>query len=77
MATFYVQVPEGQRLDWRLRHADETIQVAGAFFTGGPGDIQPLPDGTYEVRAPSPGSVGIVREMLTDHEGLIIVREDA
>jgi hypothetical protein len=75
MTTFYVRVPEDQRLEWRLKHADETVQVAGGIFVGGPNDIQPQPDGTYEVRALASSLTGTVRQMLTEHEGLIILRE--
>ena len=77
MTTFYVRVPEGQNEAWRVRHADRTVNVAGGIFTGGPDDIRPCEDGTYEVRAMAPGSAGTVRSMLTGHEGLIIEREVA
>jgi hypothetical protein len=59
-----------------MRHADETVQVVGAFFKAPHGEPVPEPDGTYEVRAPAPSSVPLVRQMLTEHEGLIIVREE-
>lgn len=81
---FYVRVPEemAHDTDWRLRHADETVQVAGAHFTQAP----PAPgsserryltveDGCYEVRALSRSNTEFVRQMLTQHEGLIIDRE--
>lgn len=75
MRTFFVRVPDGQDAAWRVKHADETVNVAGGVFLGGPGSIRPAPDGTYEVRALADSTVDIVRQMLTDHEGLIIERE--
>lgn len=73
---FYVRVPEGQDEAWRVKHADETVNVVSAFFTAPHGIPVPQPDGTYEVRALAPSTVSIVRRMLTEHEGLMIVREE-
>lgn len=71
-----MRVPEGQNEAGRVKHADETVNAAGACFTAPHGVPVPEPDGTYEVRALAPSSVSIVRRMLTEHEGLIIVREE-
>jgi hypothetical protein len=60
---------------WRIRHADETVHAMSAFFIAPHGEPVPGADGTYEVRAPAPSSVDMVRQMLTEHEGLIIARE--
>jgi hypothetical protein len=60
---------------WRIRHADETVHAMGAFFIAPHGEPVPGADGTYEVRAPAPSSLDMVRQMLTEHEGLIIARE--
>lgn len=73
---FYVRVPAGQDVAWRVKHADATVHVASAFFLAPHGTPEPEPDGTYEVRAPAASSVSIVRRMLAEHEGLIIVREE-
>lgn len=74
---FYVRVPAGQDEAWRVKHADATVNVVSAFFLAPHGTPVPGPDGIYEVRAPAPSSVSIVRRMLTEHEGLIIVREES
>lgn len=59
-----------------LSHADETVNIAGAFFTSPDGKYVAQADGTYEVRALAPSNTDTVRSMLTDHEGLIIEREE-
>lgn len=48
---FYVRVPEDQNVGWRIRHADETVQVAGAFFTQTGKDIY-TPPGRWHLRGP-------------------------
>lgn len=75
---FYVRVPEHE-VDpmWRVKHADETVNVAGGFFVCPPGiGYVQEPDGTFEVRALAPSFVETVRSMLTEHEGLTIEREE-
>ena len=77
VAFYVVAHPEdGADEAWRMRHADETVNVMSAFFKAPHGEPVQEPDGTYEVRAPAPSSVSIVRQMLTEHEGLVIVREE-
>ena len=77
MAFYVVAHPEdGADEAWRMRHADGTVNVMSAFFKAPHGAPVQEPDGTYEVRAPAPSSVSIVRQMLTEHEGLVIVREE-
>lgn|GEM_PF-2193428 len=76
---FYVRLPEHFMTDPQraLRHADETVQVAGGHFTlAGDGTYAAQPDGTYEVRALSWSNTDTVRTMLTQHEGLIIDHEE-
>lgn len=74
---FYVRIPATERNPaWRVKHADETVNVMSAFFKAPHGTPVAEPDGTYEVRAPAPSSVSLVRRMLTEHEGLEIVREE-
>jgi hypothetical protein len=73
---FYVRVPEDQNETWRVAHADATVNVAGAYFTAPHGTPVAEPDGTYAVRAIVSSNVDTVRGMLTEHEGLIIVREE-
>jgi hypothetical protein len=75
---FYVRVPEHEINPMRrVKHADETVAIAGGFFICPPGVgyIQE-PDGTFEVRALAPSYVETVRSMLTEHEGLTIEREE-
>lgn len=75
---FYVRVPENEPNPiWRVQHADETVNIAGGFFQCPPGvGYVQEPDGTFEVRALAPSCVDTVRTMLTEHEGLIIEREE-
>ncbi len=75
---FYIRVPENEPNPLRrIQHADETLQIAGAFITCPPGIgyIQE-PDGTFEVRVLAPSCVDVARSMITEHEGLIIEREE-
>lgn len=81
MTAFYVipaphEASSPERTAWRMRHADATVNIAGAFFKAPHGEPVPEPDGTYEVRLLAPSNKAVVREMLTEHEGLTIVREE-
>jgi hypothetical protein len=66
-----------QRAAWRVKHAAETITLVWAWFTC---DIlrTPIqaPDGTFEIHAPSRSTLDFLRELITEHEGMIIVAED-
>lgn len=73
---FYVRIPGHMSIQRSLSHADETVNVAGAFFTSPDGKYVAQPDGTYEVRALAYSNTDAVRSMLAEHEGLIIEREE-
>lgn len=81
--TLFVTAPEGEDgSPQRMRHASETLFACGGMFNVPPGNNGlPIPteDGTYEVRIPgdSPMAVRVCRSVLTDHEGLLIVREES
>lgn len=73
---FYVRIPDHMSVERSLSHADETVNIAGAFFSQVEGKYLMQADGTYEVRAVATCNTDTVRSMLTDHEGLIIEREE-
>lgn len=61
---------------WRVQHAAETIGIVAAYFTSGPdGTPVQADDGTFEVHAPSRTTLGTLRDMLEQHEGMTIVSE--
>ena len=73
-----VQVAKHERANptWRVQHAAETIGIIYAYFTSDPdGTPVQAADGTFEVHAPSKTTLSTLREMLEQHEGLTIVRE--
>lgn len=76
MFTVLVADHEADDPSWRVRHAAETIKLAGAYFTSG-ADGTPVQadDGTFEVHAPLRSTLNTLRGMLTDHEGFVIVSE--
>lgn len=61
---------------WRVSHAAETISIVLAYFEHQDGTPIQGADGTFAVHAPSRTTLGTLRQMLVDHEGLTIVRED-
>ena len=72
---FYVRVPDHMPLEETLARADGTVQIAGGFFTAPGGKYVPQEDGTYEVQALAPSYTQMVRELLVEHEGLVIDHE--
>jgi hypothetical protein len=80
--TFTVRVAEHEQGDpertaWRVRHAAGTFAIVGAWFaTGEDGKPDQDAGGTFEIHAPSRTTLDTLRQMITDHEGMIIVSED-
>lgn len=72
---FLVEVPAWRNATDAADHADETCQVFQAYFMRRNGEYIRDGHGRFEVRALAPSTVGIVRSVLADHEGMTIVEE--
>jgi hypothetical protein len=65
------------RTAWRIQHAAGTIGVVAAYFTRDEaGEPVQADNGTFEIHAPSRTTLGTLRQMITEHEGLTLVTED-
>lgn len=78
--TLKVKTPDGEdNSPKRMKHADQTVNTAGGMFNVPPnGDGMPVQndDGTYDVRVLGGDmAVDVVKSMLADHEGLLIVSQ--
>lgn len=79
---FTVRPPEHEASDparsrWRAIHAHQTVEVVGAWFDhdNTTGYIAQAADGSFLVHAPLTSTLATVRQMLTEHEGMVIVAE--
>lgn len=64
-----------------IDHAAATIGLAHGWFDYGPRGNSPttalrFSDGTYKIHVPSSDNLLIIRDMMLEHEGLELVREE-